>query len=168
MTDGELSRRIWGVEETPELYDVGQETNHVASSSRCPMSMFSKFFRSSRSSHSVTSLESLVESTQRSGRLFSPVRTVNELTSQVEVLRDTLMSAIQDIAVFKELLREKRVWDDSLYRKLRIQRMITDHSLRYRRRLGRRLVGPHWWLCGGSPADLVAPKAAAIPQAVFL
>ena len=61
-------------------------------------------------------------------RLFRTPNTVEELASQVEVLRSALMSAIQDIAVLKELLREKGGWDDYSYRKLRIQRMVKDHS----------------------------------------
>ena len=60
-------------------------------------------------------------------RLFQSPRNVKELSRQIEDLRHTLLSAIQDI-VLKTLLREKGVWDEALYRRLRIHQMIDDHS----------------------------------------
>jgi hypothetical protein len=39
-----------------------------------------------------------------------------------------IISAIQDMVVIKQVLIEKGIWDEDLYKKLRIERMIGDHS----------------------------------------
>jgi hypothetical protein len=43
-------------------------------------------------------------------------------------LLSALISAIQDVVVIKQLLAEKGLWDEELYKKLRTERMIDDHS----------------------------------------
>jgi hypothetical protein len=61
-------------------------------------------------------------------RLFQSPRNVKELSRQSEDLRHTLLSAIQDVVVLKTLLREKGIWDDALYQRMRVRQMINDHS----------------------------------------
>jgi hypothetical protein len=61
-------------------------------------------------------------------RLFRPSQDVSAPTLHIEDLRSTLISAIQDIVVLKAMLQEKGLWDEPLYKRLRIQRMIDDHS----------------------------------------
>jgi hypothetical protein len=43
-------------------------------------------------------------------------------------LLSVIISAIQDMAVIKQVLTEKGIWDEERYKKLRIERMIGDHS----------------------------------------
>ena len=61
-------------------------------------------------------------------RLFQPAQAAAQPSQQIADLRHTLLSAIQDIAVLKALLREKGTWDDALYQRLRVRQMIEDHS----------------------------------------
>lgn len=61
-------------------------------------------------------------------RLFQSAKNLKELSQQNEALRKTLISAIQDIAVLKAMLREKELWDDVLYRRLRVEQMIEDRN----------------------------------------
>jgi hypothetical protein len=43
-------------------------------------------------------------------------------------LLSVLVSTIQDMVVIKQMLAEKGIWDEELYKKLRTERMIGDHS----------------------------------------
>jgi hypothetical protein len=61
-------------------------------------------------------------------RLLQSPRNVKELSRQIDDLRHTLLSAIQDIVVLKTLLSENGIWDDAHYQRLRVQQMIADHS----------------------------------------
>ncbi len=61
-------------------------------------------------------------------RLFQPASDLEGLSRQVQDLRATLLSAIQDIAVLKAMLRERQIWEDAAYKRLRVKRMISDHS----------------------------------------
>jgi hypothetical protein len=61
-------------------------------------------------------------------RLFNKSANPQDLAQQNADLLAVLLSAIQDVAVIKELLQEKGVWDETLYKELRLQRMIGDHS----------------------------------------
>jgi hypothetical protein len=53
---------------------------------------------------------------------------VAQLAQQVDDLKLTLASAIQDIVVLKTLLQEKGVWDETRYIQLRREQMIADHN----------------------------------------
>ena len=64
----------------------------------------------------------------RSFRLFLTPKTVEELAKQIQDLRHTLNSAVQDLVVLKEVLEEKGLMDEALYKRLRVTRMIQDHS----------------------------------------
>jgi hypothetical protein len=48
---------------------------------------------------------------------------------QLNDLLHVLNGAIQEIEVLKDLLKEKSLWDDKLYKELRIKRMVGDHSV---------------------------------------
>ena len=52
----------------------------------------------------------------------------DHLELQLDDIRHVLKSAIQDIAVMQSMLQEQGLWDDDLYKKLRVERMIGDHS----------------------------------------
>jgi hypothetical protein len=60
-------------------------------------------------------------------RLFRLTDDAKDERSAADLLA-VLFSAIQDLAVIKQLLAEKGVWDEELYKKLRSERMISDHS----------------------------------------
>lgn len=45
-----------------------------------------------------------------------------------KVLVSTLISAIQEIVVLKEIMKAKGVWDEGLYKTLRRERMLQDNS----------------------------------------
>jgi len=47
---------------------------------------------------------------------------------QVKDLLHVLNCVTQEIAVIKDMLKEKSLWDEKLYRRLRIERMIGDHN----------------------------------------
>lgn len=64
----------------------------------------------------------------REFRLFAPSASIEDMNDRLEILLETLNSAIQDIAVLKDILREKGIWDPELYKRLRIERMINDHA----------------------------------------
>ncbi|HZS05767.1 MAG TPA: zinc ribbon domain-containing protein [Blastocatellia bacterium] len=70
--------------------------------------------------------EGLFES--RLFRLFQPATDPAQVARQVDDLRAVWVSAIQDIVVLKEMLAEKGIWDEASYKRLRIRRMIADHS----------------------------------------
>ena len=61
-------------------------------------------------------------------RLYQTPKSLDELTQQVQDLRDTLNSAVQDLVLLKSVLEEKGLMDAALYKRLRIQRMLWDHS----------------------------------------
>jgi PHD/YefM family antitoxin component YafN of YafNO toxin-antitoxin module len=61
-------------------------------------------------------------------RLFLTPKSVEELSRQIQDLRYTLNSVVQDLAVMKEVLEEKGLMDKALYKRLRVARMIHDHS----------------------------------------
>ena len=65
---------------------------------------------------------------ERSFRLFLTPKTVEELARQIQDLLHTLNSAVQDLVVLKEVLEEKGLMDEALYKRLRVTRMINDHS----------------------------------------
>lgn len=50
------------------------------------------------------------------------------LELQLKDLLHVLNSTIQEVEVIKRTLKEKNLWDDSLYKKLRVETMINDHS----------------------------------------
>jgi hypothetical protein len=50
------------------------------------------------------------------------------LPDTVDALTHALLAALQEIAVLKTLLSEKQVWDNDLYRKLKVEAMLEDHS----------------------------------------
>jgi hypothetical protein len=60
-------------------------------------------------------------------RLFRLIDIAEDDRSVADFL-GVLFSAIQDLAVIKQLLTEKGVWDEELYKKLRTERLIADHS----------------------------------------
>jgi hypothetical protein len=47
---------------------------------------------------------------------------------QLKDLLHVLNSTIQEVEVIKRTLKENNLWDDSLYKKLRLETMINDHS----------------------------------------
>jgi len=51
-----------------------------------------------------------------------------EVSQQIQDLRSMLISVIQDFTVLKVMIQEKGLWDEARYKKLRIQRMVDDHS----------------------------------------
>jgi hypothetical protein len=61
-------------------------------------------------------------------RLFQPSNSLGELNHRIDDLRYTLNSAIQDIAVLKQVLKEKGLMKDAVYQQLRIDQMVQDHS----------------------------------------
>jgi hypothetical protein len=61
-------------------------------------------------------------------RLFQPSKSVEELNQRIEDLRYTLNSVVQDIAVLKEILEEKGLMDAALYKRIRVNRMVQEHS----------------------------------------
>ena len=64
----------------------------------------------------------------RFSRMFLTPTSLEELTQQIQDLRYTLNSAVQDIVVLKNVLEEKGMMDAALYKRLRIMRMMNDHS----------------------------------------
>ena len=48
---------------------------------------------------------------------------------QLKDLLHVLNGAFQEIEVFKDMLKGKGMWDEKLYKELRIKRMIDDHSM---------------------------------------
>jgi hypothetical protein len=60
-------------------------------------------------------------------RMFRLTAAAQKDKSVADLLSVTF-SAIQDMVAMKELLIEKGIWDEELYKKLRIERMIDDHS----------------------------------------
>jgi len=61
-------------------------------------------------------------------RMHAEPKTIESLSAAVADLRHTLFSAIQDIAVLTEVLKRNQLLDETLYKELRIQRMLGDHS----------------------------------------
>jgi hypothetical protein len=51
------------------------------------------------------------------------------LELQLKDLLHVLNGTIQEIEVVKDMFKERQLWDEDLYRKLRIKRMIEDHSM---------------------------------------
>jgi hypothetical protein len=66
--------------------------------------------------------------TSRLFRLFAQPADSGQLTQQVGDLRAVLLSVIQDLAVLKEVLHERALWDEAQYKRLRVKRMIADQS----------------------------------------
>jgi len=50
------------------------------------------------------------------------------MAEQIQDLRHTLFSLIQEVEVLKDLLREQGTWDERRYRQLRVEKMLADHS----------------------------------------
>jgi hypothetical protein len=65
---------------------------------------------------------------QRIFQLLKRPEDFTEMRTQMEALRYTLLSVIQDVTVMQDMLERKGAWDPALYRELRTQRMIQDHS----------------------------------------
>jgi hypothetical protein len=61
-------------------------------------------------------------------RMYGEPKDVDALGRVVADLRHALFSAIQDIAVLKSALADRGLLDDATYKKLRMQRMVADHS----------------------------------------
>lgn len=51
-----------------------------------------------------------------------------QLAKKADDMLAILTSAIQDIVVVKEMMKEQGIWDDERYKELRTRRMIEDHS----------------------------------------
>ena len=51
-----------------------------------------------------------------------------DIAEQIQDLRHMLFSLAQDVEVLKGMLAERGVWDTEVYRKLRVERMLDDHS----------------------------------------
>lgn len=51
------------------------------------------------------------------------------LELQLKDLLHVLNGALQEIEVVKDMLQEKGLWDEKLYKEFRIKRMIGDHSM---------------------------------------
>ena len=66
--------------------------------------------------------------TSRLFRLFAKPADNTSLAQQVGDLRNILLSAIQDIAVLKESLQERELWEAEQYKRLRLRQMIVDQS----------------------------------------
>jgi ribosomal protein L40E len=60
-------------------------------------------------------------------RLFRLIDNADDDKDAADLLA-VLFSAIQDLVVMKQLLKEKGVWDEEHYKKLRVACMIADHS----------------------------------------
>ena len=65
---------------------------------------------------------------ERLFRLFLTPKSLEELSQQIQDLRYTLNSAVQDLVLMKGVLEEKGLMDEALYKRLRIIRMLSDHS----------------------------------------
>jgi len=65
---------------------------------------------------------------ERLFRMILPSKSIEELNQRIEDLHHTLNSAVHDIVVLKEVLREKGLMDEALYKRLRIERMLADHG----------------------------------------
>ena len=61
-------------------------------------------------------------------RRIIALSSTEDVPATVEALSHGLLAAIQEIAVLKEMMREKGVWDDAAYRRLRTEIMIQDHN----------------------------------------
>jgi len=64
----------------------------------------------------------------RFSRMFLTSTSLEELSQQIQALRYTLNSAVQDLVVLKNVLEEKGLMDAALYKRLRLMRMMNDHS----------------------------------------
>ena len=93
------------------------------------MGVFLRFRSLFRAAESLRTAEPTLNGTLSAiTRLFERPSTTDELAAQVEVLRGMLLSSLQEIETLKALLRERQVWDEAIYRRLRIEQMINDHS----------------------------------------
>jgi len=61
-------------------------------------------------------------------RMHAEPQDIDSLSRAVADLRHTLFNAIQDIAVLTEALKRNHLLDEKLYKELRIERMLGDHS----------------------------------------
>ena len=61
-------------------------------------------------------------------KLFGKPTSLEQAADQIRLLRSALISAIQDLWGLKEMLRKKNLWSEDLYKELRIERMVEDHS----------------------------------------
>jgi hypothetical protein len=61
-------------------------------------------------------------------RLAANSENPKDLAQKQADLFSVVLSVIQDFATIKSLLQQKGVWDEGLYKELRIKRMIYDHS----------------------------------------
>jgi hypothetical protein len=57
-------------------------------------------------------------------RLERPLESQDDLKTRVADLQHLLTSAIQDLVVLQELLKEQGLWDEERYRELRRARML--------------------------------------------
>lgn len=64
----------------------------------------------------------------RGFRLFGISTNPKEVAQRTADLWHVLRSVIQDIAVIKEMMRDKGVWDEAKYKELRVNRMVADHG----------------------------------------
>ncbi len=65
---------------------------------------------------------------ERLFRMVSPSTSVEDIKQQVQDLVATLTSVVQDLVVMKSVLKEKGLMDAALYKRLRMARMLSDHS----------------------------------------
>jgi hypothetical protein len=65
---------------------------------------------------------------QRYVQIARPAMTLAEASDQIQTLRRMLMSAIQDISVLRQVMKDANLMGDANYRRLRIERMVQDHS----------------------------------------
>ena len=61
-------------------------------------------------------------------RLYHQTEEPSRVAEQIQDLRHTLFSLIQEVEVLKGMLREQGAWDERRYRQLRIERMLADRS----------------------------------------
>jgi hypothetical protein len=65
---------------------------------------------------------------ERAWRIQLTPDSLDQLAEQVVDLRTMLYSLIRDVAVFRQILQQRGLWDVAQYRRLRMERMIDDHS----------------------------------------
>lgn len=65
---------------------------------------------------------------QRLFRLFYQTEEPSRVAGQIQDLRHTLFSLIQEVEVLKGMLREQGAWDERRHRQLGIESMLADRS----------------------------------------